>query len=416
MWFILTVLVLVGVCATFVVLNLMKREDRDSAPDAISPPSEEVVFYQRQLADIDRDVTSGTLAEEDASRTRTEVSRRLLDADKRAQNAPVSAHAPKGASYAVAALIVALLFGVGGYIYAELGGAGRADEPLAERFATANETYENRMSQREAEELAPDRSVKNISDADLDLLNKLRTALEQRPTDEVGHRLLAKQEAQLGNYTAARSAQTRVVELMGAEKVDTNDLILLARIMVYGANGFVSPEAEALWGEVMRREPQNAEARFYMGLMLAQTGRPDATYAFWEPLLERADPNAPWTDLLFAQFPDVAYFAGKDYTPPTVQTAGPTAQQMRDAGSMSEEDRQEMILGMVENLKGKLESGDGTAREWAQYIRANSVLGKNDVAKQAYDTAKATFADSPEDAQVIFQSGIEEGYEVGVTE
>ncbi|MEY8100091.1 c-type cytochrome biogenesis protein CcmI, partial [Falsihalocynthiibacter sp. S25ZX9] len=95
-------------------------------------------------------VASGTLAEEDATRTRTEVSRRLLEADKRAQNATVLPQAPKGASYAVAALIVALLFGVGGYIYAELGGAGSADEPLAERFAEANEAYENRMSQREA--------------------------------------------------------------------------------------------------------------------------------------------------------------------------------------------------------------------------------------------------------------------------
>lgn len=414
MWFYLMFAVIAGVCATFVVLSLTKRSDDGSAPEDGTQPSEDVAFYQRQLAEIDRDVAAGTLAQEDAARTKTEVARRLLEADKRAQDAPVIGQAPKGATYAAAVAVVALLFGAGWFIYAELGGAGRPDAPLAQRYMEANDSYVNRMTQSEAEEEAPDRRARNVSEESMALMNQLRTALEQRPTDEIGHRLLAKQEAQLGNYKAARAAQTRVVELLGADAVETSDLILLARIMVYGANGYVSPEAEALWGEVLHRSPEVPEARFYMGLMLAQTGRPDATYAFWEPLLDIADPSAPWTELLFEQFPDIAYFAGKKYSPPAAQTAGPTAEQMRDAGNMTEEERQEMIIGMVENLKAKLDAGDASAAEWAQYIRASNVLGNREDAKVAYGEAMKLFENSPADAQIITEVGLDAGIETGV--
>ena len=41
--------------------------------------------YKDQLADIDRDLARGTLPAEEADRLRTEVSRRLLDADRAAR-------------------------------------------------------------------------------------------------------------------------------------------------------------------------------------------------------------------------------------------------------------------------------------------------------------------------------------------
>lgn len=411
MWFYLTFAVIAGGCATYVILNLFKNNASSAAPDGTDAATKDVDFYQRQLADIENDVASGTLSKEDAARTRVEVSRRLLDADTRAQQNTQTSSAPKAANIAMAIALVALLFGMGGYLYVALGDDGRADAPLAKRFMQADEVYKNRPTQKEAEESAPERSV-TIDEQDMELINQLRTALEQRPGDAVGYKLLARQEAQLGNYAAARRAQSRVIEIAGPEKAETDDLVLLGRIMVYGTNGYVSPEAEAIWKEILRRDPNLSEARFYMGLMFTQTERPDVAYVFWEPLLETANPNAPWMQTLRDQFASVAYYAGKDFTPAAQVSdtqPGPTAEQVADAQDMTPQEREEMILGMVERLGARLETGEATAEEWARYIRTNSILGNDDIAKDAYDEAKLLFADDPVGSKFIFQSGVETG-------
>ncbi|WP_380052939.1 c-type cytochrome biogenesis protein CcmI [Falsihalocynthiibacter sp. SS001] len=421
MWFYLTIAVITGLCAVYVIQNLLQR---DTPKDGDAPTSRDVAFYQRQLAEIDRDVAQGTLSADEAARTKVEVSRRLLEADKRAQEKVASKPAPKYATYGAAGALVVLLFVVGGALYADLGANAREDAPLAQRYANAKALYDNRRPQEELEHAAPDRTA-DVSEADNQLINELRTALESRPDDAVGFRLLAKQEANLGNFAAARRAQTRVVELAGPEKAETDDLILLARIMVYGANGEISPEAEALWNEVLRRDPHIAEARYYMGLMFAQTRRPDVTYELWAPLMEMDNINTPWMQDVRRNFGDIAYFAGQSFSaeqpqqaaaPMDGSTAGPTAEQVADAQAMTPEERQEMILGMVASLGEKLETGEASAAEWAQYIRANSVLGNDEVVRETYATAKERFADSERDSQLIYQSGVEAGLEERVTE
>lgn len=419
MWFYLTFAVLAGGCATFVIHTLLKTSasDTGSSPsDAPQEQTKDVAFYQRQLTDIDRDVANGTLTKEEAARTRIEISRRVLDADKRAQNKTPSSAAPKAVTIGAAVAVALLLFGGGGYLYASLGDNGRADLPLAERYLIGEEAYNARISQEEAEQAAPDRTVQ-IGEEDRNLIEQLRTALEDRPDDATGHRLLAKQEANLGNYTAARLAQSRVVEIAGPQDVATEDLILLGRIMAYGTAGYVSPQAEAIWGEVLARDIDTPEARFYMGLLYAQTERPDIAYRFWEPLPETGNPNALWMSTLREQFATIAYLAGEKYTPPESQTppqttalAGPNAEQVEAAQDMSPEERQQMIVDMVTNLGEKLGTGEGTAQEWARYIRANSVLGNDDIAKQAFDTATIKFENDEIAAKYIWQSGIEAGF------
>lgn len=404
MWFYLTVAVIAGISATYVCRSFFSRTQLTDGD------AQDVEFYRRQLTEIDHDLDHGNLSPEDAARTRVEVSRRLLEADKRATHStqntdPVSRHA----SGIAAVGVVALLFGAGGLVYAQLGGNGRPDAPLAARFAQSHEIYENRISQAAAEERVPEQHVQ-LSEEDLALVDKLRTALESRPDDAEGFRHLARQEAQLGNYTAARNAQTRVVELAGPDEVASNDLILLARIMAYGANGYVSPEAEALWSEILQRNPNNAEARYYLGLMYAQIKRPDITYIFWEPIPDLGDPSAPWMARFNEQFGDIAYFAGKNLKE-SETLAGPTSEQMASAQDMSAEERQEMILAMVANLGDRIDEGDATAAEWAQFIRAKSVLGDNEVAKEYFDRAKALFAENSEDSLIIKQTGVETGLE-----
>jgi cytochrome c-type biogenesis protein CcmH len=390
------------------LLGILQRQTAETtdAPAGGDPTPRDVAFYKRQLADVERDVAQGALARADADRSKIEISRRLLEADKRANLRPDAEHAaPTSANTALAIAVVALLFGLGGALYADLGGAGREDAPLTRRYLTAQEAYENRLSQEEAEALAPDRSA-TLTGEDLELINQLRTALAQRPTDEVGHRLLAKQEAQLGNYTAARFAQTRVVELAGAEAVANSDLVLLARIMVYGTNGYVSPEAEALWREIWRRDPEQAEAQFYIGLMYAQTQRPDVTFEIWEPLLATAPAQAPWRQTILERIGEMAYFAGETYEPETQTLAGPTAEDIAASAALSDAERQEMILGMVAQLKDKLEAGEGAEDpdQWLRLLRAQLTLGERDAARATLIAGLAHFPKGSEAADLLLQT------------
>jgi cytochrome c-type biogenesis protein CcmH len=419
MWFYLAITVLAGSCATYLLLGVLQRRHDAADPqpsDATNAPKakpentpRDVAFYKRQLADVERDVAQGALSREEADRSKVEISRRLLEADKRASARPdTEKTAPKSANTALAVGVVALLFGMGGYLYVDLGSAGREDAPLTRRYLAAQEAYESRISQAEAEALAPDRSV-TLEGEDLKLINQLRTALEQRPEDAVGHRLLAKQEAQLGNYPAARFAQTRVVELAGAEAATNADLVLLARIMVYGTNGYVSPEAEALWREIWRRIPDHAEAQFYMGLMYAQTQRPDVTFELWEPLLATAPANAPWRQTIIERIGEMAYFAGEKYEP-TPQTAqpltGPTSEDIAAASALSAAEQQEMILGMVAQLKQKLEDGEGTddPEQWLRLLRAQLTLGDRAAARATLIAGLAQFPKGSEAADLLTQT------------
>ena len=75
---------------------------------------------------------------------------------------------------------------------------------------------------------------------------------------------------------------------------------------------------------------------------------------------------------------------------------GPDAAAVAAAGEMSDEERQQMIRGMVEQLENRLATQGGTPEEWARLIGALATLGETDRAKAAWAEAKTKFADRPE--------------------
>jgi cytochrome c-type biogenesis protein CcmH len=235
-----------------------------------------------------------------------------------------------------------------------------------------------------------------------DLIAKLRTAVADRPKDVQGLRLLAQNEAALGNYAEAVDAWTKLIAARG-DAAEAGDYAALADALIFQANGYVSPEAEQALVQALKRDPGNGSSRFNMGLMEAQVGRPDLAFRFWAPLLEKSPPDAPWVPFIRERIEMVAEAAGVDYTLPPVPgaTKGPTAEDMQAAGEMSAEDRQAMIRGMVQQLSDRLATEGGTSAEWAQLITALGVLGETDKAKEIWTEAKGVFAAAPQDlAQV----------------
>ena len=161
------------------------------------------------------------------------------------------------------------------------------------------------------------------------------------------------------------------------------------------------------------RDPQDGRARYYVGLMMVQTGRPDIAFRLWDGLLRRGPENAPWIAPIREQILSIASLAGVDYEIPTTGTGrGPTAEDIEAVTDMSAQDRMEMIGGMVESLSSRLASQGGPVEDWARLITSLGVLGEAARARAIYENAVEVFADDPAAMDDIQRAG----ERAGVTE
>lgn len=374
------------------------------------PAAYDMQVYRDQLREVDRDLQRGVIGADDAAQLRTEIGRKVLDADRRMGASGVRA----GAAHAVwaVAVLAVILAGVA-WIYQRDGAPGMADLPLADRFAAAERSYATRPSQAEAEAAATAANTAAAPDAaqpDADfaaLMDQLRATVAQRPDDPEGLALLARNEARLGNLAAARKAQDRLVEVRG-DDASAQDLAELAALMVEQAGGLITAEAEALIARALALDPRNPQARYMAGLLHAQNGRPDRTFPIWARLLADGPPDAPWIAPIRATITELAWLAGQpDYQPPeaampalpeqaTPGLAGPDADQIAAAEDMTPEDRQAMIEGMVQRLESRLATEGGTPEEWARLIGSLVQIGNTDHAAAIWSEAQARFAAYPD--------------------
>lgn len=349
--------------------------------------------YRDQLAEVDRDLARGTLAEDEAQRLRIEVSRRLLDADRAVQKA--QAPAARG-SMLWAGAVVAVLFVGALWLYDQLGAPGYPDLPLSLRLEIADENYKSRPSQAEAVAATPAPPAAAPGPEFTALMDKLRAAVAERPDDAMGLELLARNEAALGNFAAALTAQAKLLEVQG-NSANPDQRLMMANILIAQAGGYVSPEAEAHIVQTLERDPTHPMARYLSGLMFAQVGRPDRAFALWQPLLTEGPADAPWAAAIRTDIQAVADQAGIKFSLPEAEgaTKGPSMADMQAAGEMSAEDRQAMIEGMVGQLEGRLMSEGGPVEEWVKLMGALGVLGQPDRGRAALAAAEAALAADP---------------------
>lgn len=383
-------------------LAVVVQRQRGNAAAPAPATGGDMAIYRDQLAEIDRDLARGQVAAPEAQRLRTEVGRRLLEADRTSRLRTAEGRAPPVASLGLAlagAMLTLAAFG----LYLQLGAPTYPDQPQSARLRASEALRANRPSQAAAEAAAAAgiEAALPVLDADMaDQIARLRSAMLSRPDDLTGQGLLAQYEAASGNYAAAARAQSRVVALK-ADGVTGADQTTLANLLILAAGGLVTAGAEQALTEALRREPGNGAARYYSGLLFAQIDRPDLAYRLWRPLFEGSSPDDPWMAVLPGQLDLVAEAAGVDYRVPVPPVTGPGQAEVAAAAQMSAEDRSAMIAGMVERLSARLEADGGTAAEWAQLIAAYGVLGDKDRAAQAWATARALFAAAPGDLATV---------------
>ncbi|TMV06344.1 c-type cytochrome biogenesis protein CcmI [Ruegeria sediminis] len=382
------------------VLGLtMLRGRRNGEPAA----AYDLRVYREQLAGVDRDLARGVIAEADADRIRTEISRRILAADAQLQQERDGGGPASRTTLGVAAVLGVLLIGGAVLIYQQLGAPGYGDLPLSLRLEMAEEIHAERPDQATAEARMPASPEPEIEENYANLLKQLRETVAGRPDDLQGHMLLAQHEANVGNFKAAYEAKQRVIELSG-DSATAEDHAELAELLIIAAGGYVSPEAEEVLDQAIALDPSNGLAAYYRGQMLTQVGRPDLAFRLWDEALRTAPAGAPWADAIRSQIEELAYRAGVDYQLPpsgSAPMAGPSDEDVAAAGDMNAEDRQEMIQGMVDRLADRLATEGGSPEEWSRLIDALGVLGDTERAAAIHDEALAVFAGNPDALDLI---------------
>ncbi|MEL6807502.1 MAG: c-type cytochrome biogenesis protein CcmI [Pseudomonadota bacterium] len=379
-------------CLTLVVVATLLRAQFRGGEQARPAAAYDLDVYRDQLREVERDLERGVLSTADGERALAEVSRRILAADAALKNAKTPGRGGRSGPLLAGVTAVVLVGGTFA-IYLELGAPGYGDLALADRIEAAQIMRTERPGQEAAEASVPDRPALDADPDYVALVTRLREAVETRPDDLQGFTLLSQSEARLGNYGAAHVAKERVIALKGADAT-AQDFSEYADLLILAAGGYVSPEAEQVLERTLAMDPRDGAARYYYGLMMAQTGRPDTALRLWDQLLREGPADAPWIAPIDAQMPDIAMRAGVDYARTAIGTGrGPTQEQIEAASEMSPAAQMDMIQGMVAGLSDRLATEGGPVEDWAQLISALGVLGDRAQARAIFENAMEVFAD-----------------------
>ncbi len=349
-----------------VVLPLMK-----GARAAPGRASFDRAVYRDQLKELERDRARGLIDADQTAAARLEIERRLLAADAR----PEVATARRSGSPALAIALALLLPAAATGIYLALGAPGAPDEPYAGR--------------------GPERALAAAEGRHGDIagaLAALEKDLAANPDDAEKWLLLARSAATLGQWQKSATAYQKALVLT---KSRPDVASAYGEMLVFAAEGIVTPRAQEAFTAALARNPKDMAARYYLALAEAQAGNAQAAIDGWQKLAaEVADPEL--RDRLRARIADAASSAGMA-APALAAPAGPSAEDRARAEKMTPAERQDMIRGMVDGLAAKLRSDPEDFEGWMKLARAYGVLDEHDKAADAYEQAARL---KPEDPRI----------------
>jgi cytochrome c-type biogenesis protein CcmH len=351
LWFAFAVLT--GAVVWLLLSPMAKRRARAAQPGH----AEDVALYKDQLAEIDRDVERGVLAESEAEAARIEVSRRLLAAADATDRSEMTSSTASSRRVALTMMVLVPALSLG--IYLTLGSPNVPDAPFAPRIAGP------------AGELPLDA-----------LIVKVEKHLKAEPDDLRGWEVLAPAYLRQGNFVGSITAWSRAMALDGQTAIR---LAARGEARVFAANGSLTPAAREDFAAAVAQDAMEPRAQYYLGLADIEDGHSDKAIARWQKLIDKAPADAPWRASIEAELTALKN--------PAAKAPGPSADQAAAAANMTPEDRQQMINGMVEGLAARLEEDPSDLGGWLRLIRAYGVLGRADDAAKAVASAQAAFAD-----------------------
>ena len=311
----------------------------------------EVAVYRDQLAELQRERESGLIGETEAEYARAEIGRRLLAAAS-GKTATNSTTAPRRHN-ALASIVTLLLPLMGLCLYLFMGSPNAPDMPLEARLE------------------------KPGNDMEL-MIAKAERHLAQKPDDGAGWDVLAPIYFKTMRLGDAEMAYRNAIRLLGE---NPQRLTGLAETLIAANQGIVIEDARAALEKAERASPGNPRARFYLALSLEQAGKTAEARGAFAGLLKDSPEGAPWIPLVQAHLQNTGGAVARAPNPQA--PGGPSEQDIAAASTMSPQDRQAMVAGMVESLDARLKENPDNFEGWMRLVRSYAMLKNDEKARQA---------------------------------
>ncbi len=277
-----------------------------------------------------------------------------LNGDVRvAGQTPKASNIPRGPIIIVVVLGFAASLG----LYLMLGRADLADQPLAGR---------------QAEIAAAATAQESRSEVLAKALAEARQTVDKAPDKVEGWLRLAMAAAAAGDNDTELDALRTALDLTAG---DPSIKAMLAEALSRAADGQITIPARNLIDEVLAVNPNEPRALYMAGLAAYQDENFADAVVLWQRLHSQSRPDAPWMATLGQNIIDAAEKGGL----PVPDVAPSPDQGMLDmAAGMSDEERAEMIEGMVATLAARLAENTDDLNGWLRLARAYDVLGREE--------------------------------------
>ena len=254
-------------------------------------------------------------------------------------------------------IVVVLGFAASLGLYLMLGRADLADQPLAGR---------------QAEIAAAATAQESRSEVLAKALTEARQTVNKAPDKVEGWLRLAMAAAAAGDNDTELDALRTALDLTAG---DPSIKAMLAEALSRAADAQITIPARNLIDEVLAVNPNEPRALYMAGLAAYQDENFADAVALWQRLHSQSRPDAPWMATLGQNIIDAAEKGGL----PVPDVAPSPDQGMLDmAAGMSDEERAEMIEGMVATLAARLAENTDDLNGWLRLARAYDVLGRQE--------------------------------------
>lgn len=348
-WIVIAVLTF-AVAASFLIPLMRAGRSRE-----VQTRDGAMAVYRDQLQELERDKAAALISSDEADYARAEIARRLLAAE----SGTVSAIERAPSRHILAqVLVIVLVPALGLGLYLSLGSPDLPSQPLAERLAQPG------------------------NDINL-LIAKAERHLMENPDDGAGWDVLAPIYMRQNRIGDAQLAYQNAIRLNG-ESVDR--LNGLGEAILAQNEGIVTDDARDLFRRSAAMNQDNPRADYYLALAFEQAGKKPEALAAFKAIAAKSPPNAPWQPLVARH---IAQNGGADAAPAPL--GNPDAADVAAAQSMSDEDRQKMITGMVASLDAKLKADPHNFEGWMRLVRSYVMLKDSAKAFDALKTALKSF-------------------------
>lgn len=328
----------------------------------------DAAVYRDQLDEIEADRARGMIGEAEAEAARLEVARRLLAAGEKSADA---SQTDSSSALSRAALIVVAaclpLAVLGAYLF--YGSPRLPDQPLAARLTDPAQEKDVGV-----------------------LVARVEARLRAHPDEGAGWDAIAPIYLGGRRYADAAEAYRQAIRLLGPS---AQRLSGLGQALVLEQEGLVTEPARIALVEALKHDEKLVEPRILLAIAKEQDGNFDEALADWRGLLEVGNGDERWTAMIQDRIATVQ--AKRSGETPAAEASpapetGPSAADVAAAQSMSPAERQAMVDQMVEQLAARLKENGDDLPGWLRLVRAYTVLGRSDDAKEALARAKEQFA------------------------